>query len=230
MAPPPQFATASAWAELADCRFFDDPLQPDLAIEAAQRALATAPPSEPGRTLSSNVRRRLIQYFLAEGSESQALELLKREAPPGTPESAVNTELGSRYRRLCETLLNRRESQLLRKPVDQLFPKLVGWNQRALELNPEDPLTHRLAADMAFHAGDFDDAARHLDMAVRGGFPLADALQFLSIARQQKPDSEALNTLWNAWTRPSDDMEKPPSVDENGPPDLLAPDNGPSAP
>jgi len=230
IAPPPLLATASAWAELADCRFFDDPLQPDPAIEAAQRALAAAPPSEPGRTLSGSIRHRLIQYLLAAENEPGAIDLLRLEAPPNTPESAIGAELGARYRRLCETLLARRESQLLRKPVDQLFPKMLAWNQRALELNPEDPLTHRLAADMAFHGGAYDDAARYLESATTRGLPLSDALQFLSIARQQKPDSEALNALWNAWTKPPDGSGRPPTADDAAPSDVLAPDHAPTAP
>ena len=107
---------------------------------------------------------------------------------------------------------------------------MLTWNQRALELNPEDPLTHRLAADMAFHARAYDAAAQHLESAVHRGLPVPDALQFLSIARQQKADSEALNALWDAWTQPADDAATMPVQDETAPPDLLAPDNPPTTP
>ncbi len=190
---------ASAWAELADCRFFDNPLQANEAIDAAQKSIAAAPPSQPGRELVDTVNRRLIPYLLAADNETAAVVLLKEEAPPGTSEDAVRSELGARYRRLCESLLARREGQLLRKPVDELFPKMLTWNQRALVLNPGDPLAHRLAADMAFHAGALDEAANHLEIAVSRGLPLEDAKQFLSIARQQRPHSKPLDALWSKW-------------------------------
>jgi len=224
----PQLAMASAWAELAQCRFFDNPNEPVPAIEAAERAIATAPPSEPGRTLVATLQSQLINYLLAAGEETQAEALLKQIEPPGTSGADLRARLGSRYRRLCETLLDRREGTVLRKPVDELFPKMLAWNRRALELNPTDPLNHRLAADLSFYAGDDADAAKHLEDAVENGLPLDAAMQFLSIARQQAPTSEPLQSLWTKWLEEFKGAGAPVRS-QPPPPDLLAP-QGPGEP
>lgn len=216
-------SVASAWAELADCRFFDTPMQVSSAIEAAQNAINSAPPSQPGRAMAQGVKQRLIQYLLASRNEPGARALLATEAPSGTSEQSVSAELGARYRRLCESLLARREGQLLRKPLDKLFPQMLAWNERSLALNPGDPLGHRLAADMAFHAGRWDEAAGHLEHAVERGLDVREALQFLAIARQQRPDSDALNALWARWSQPPPDTVQNESPRHEDPAGVLGP-------
>jgi len=226
---PAPLAAAGARAELADCRFFHEPREARAAIAAAEQSLEWCPPSEPGRSLRAGVERRMVQYLLAAGREADARALLARLAMPGTSDEAVTTELGSRYRRLCEAMLARRAGHVLRRPVDELYPMMRGWIDRALALHPSDPLAHRIAADLAFHAGEFEAAARHLQRAVDLGLPLPGAMQYLTIARQQAPDAEALDALWQRLSEKAQSQAdapdaKPSSVDLLGPePDAVGP-------
>jgi hypothetical protein len=195
---------AACYAELADCRFFADPDCPQEAIRRAERAMALALDSRLGRELRLGVQQRMIHYYLAAEDEATAKRLLREIAPAGIADVALQQQLGIRLRRLCESLLlQRRDASALRKPTEDLLPKLQRWVQRSIEINPDDYSAHYLAADLAFHAGDDLAAARHLDSALRLGLPKTDAIRFLEMARAKKPDSPALETMRRAIDPPS---------------------------
>lgn len=208
---------ASCFAELADCTFFDDPRNPSPAIAAADRAVELAPQSRLGRELQSAVRARMVNYQLAAGDEAKALDLLRTLAPEGATEAQLRMELGARYRRLCESLLGRREAGgVLRKAPDDLMSELRRWIARAVELSPEDAGAHLVLADLAFHGGQDVQTAGHLARAVDLGLPLEVALTFLRAARDRRPDSAALDELFQELERRMD------SVLPVAPPELSA--------
>lgn len=178
---------AAACAELADGRFYADPAHPDTALAAAANAIRKAPDSRPGRELRGAVRQRTVHYLLAKDDETAARAILREIAPASVDESMIDQELGARYRRLCESLLQRREIQTLRKPVEALLPNLVRWSRRAIELAPKDPATHLLAADLAFFQEDDDATTRHLTDALQTGLNPEDAARFLDVALKKRP-------------------------------------------
>jgi O-antigen ligase len=186
---------ASCFAELADSRFYADPDYPKPALEAAGRALELAPESRPGRELKTGVKQRLIHYHLADGNEAQAGRTLRELAPASIQPHVLDQELGTRYRRLCESLLQRREGQTLRKPADAMLPKLTSWLRRAMELNPRDAAAHFVAADLALYGGDDAAAAEQLEEALRLGLPSKEGERFLQMALRQRPDSASLKAV-----------------------------------
>jgi len=186
---------AAAFAELADGRFYFDPEHPDAALAAAGDAIAKAPDSRLGRELRGAVRQRMLHYLLAKDDEDAARAILREVASASVDESMVEQELGVRYRRLCESLLQRREIQTLRKPIEAMLPKLVRWSRRAIELAPKDPTTHFLAADLAFFQADDDATAQHLRDALQVGLNPADAARFLDVALKKRPANMKLIEL-----------------------------------
>ncbi len=205
----PPFGAASCYAELADCRFYHRPDDPAAAERSAEQALALAPRSQPGRQLQEDVRQRMVDYALAADHEDAARERLRRLAVATVDEGMLDTEVAMRYRRLCESLLRRREGQLLRKPTDELLPKLLRWSHRAIELNPRDPYAHFLAADLTFHAGDDTATAGHLARALEAGLPPESAVRFLEMAREKSPDSAPLTALWTRLTTAEPEARQP---------------------
>jgi tetratricopeptide (TPR) repeat protein len=206
--PEEAIGVAAAYAELADGRFYSDPQHPDAALAAAADAITKAPDSRPGRELRGAVRQRTVHYLLAKDDEVAAKAILREVAPAAVDEPIVDQELGTRYRRLCESLLQRREIQTLRKPVEALLPNLVRWSRRAIELASKDPATHVLAADLAFFQEDDDATARHLGDALRAGLNPADAARFLDVALKKRPAKTSLIELRASL---------PAKADESGP-------------
>jgi O-antigen ligase len=188
---------ASCYAELADSRFFHTPDDPQAALESAARAIAMATESLPGRLLQQKVERRMIHYHLAAEEEDAALELLRKSAPPGVTEQGIMQELALRYRALSESLLQRREAGVLRKPPQDMLGKLQRWVHRSIVLRPDDALNHYLAADLTFYAGADEAAATHLTRALELGLTPEAALQFLQVALDERPDSAPLKALWS---------------------------------
>jgi len=202
---------ASCYVELADCRFFSEPDDPNMALASASRAIELAPKSRAGRRLQCSVETRMVDYALADDNEEEAARLLRKTGPAGVTEEEVMQEIGARYRALCESLLHRREAGgVLRKPPAELLPNLQRWAARAIELNPDDPYALYLAADMAFYVGDEEATVKHLRDALDRGLPPDLAGQFLQTALDKKPDSQALGSLWKSL-RPSDPPEGPPA-------------------
>jgi O-antigen ligase len=193
------FGAASCYGELAICQFFHDPGDPAPALASARRAIALAPRSRQGRELKLSLRQRMIEFHLAGNQEQEAKRLLKATAPPGVTEADLLNELGRRYLRLCESLLERREAGgVLRKPPADVAPKLQRWVARAIELNADDPAAYFLAADLAFYVGDDEATAAHVQKALERGLPIESARRFLQLAREQEPDSAPLASLWRA--------------------------------
>jgi len=186
---------AGCYAELADCRFFADPDHPQAAIDDAARAIELAPDSRPGRELRTGVRQRLVHYQLAAGNEAEARRILRELAPASIQTQVLDIELATRYRRLCESLLQRREVQSLRKPADAMIAKLTAWLQRAMELHASDPVSHLVAADLALYGGNDAKAAEHLENALRYGLAPAEVERFLEMALSRSPQSAALQAV-----------------------------------
>lgn len=213
---PPPLATPLTWAELADCRLFDDPLHAESAIDAAEHALKACPPSEPGRSLHASVEHRMLQFLLAAGREPEAHDLLKQHIVPGMGDEDVTRELGAQYRQLYEAMLARRAGQVLRRSVDELSDKMHTWIHRALKLMPDDPKVHHLAADLALHDADYETTARELEQAVALGLPLSDAMRYLTMARQKAPDAKPLDDLWQRFSAQAKTQAQ--SQQQQGPP------------
>lgn len=201
---------AGCYDELAICRFFSDPSEPATALESAFRAIALAPDSRLGRQLKSGIRQRMVEYYLASDNEEESKRLLRETAPFGVTEDDIVRELAARYRRMCESLLSRREAGgVLRKPPAQLAPKLSRWVERAIELNPYDPLSRYIAADLTFYLGDDLKTVVHLRDAINHGLPVEQATQFLQLALHQRPESRALKSLLGALAPPETPDEAP---------------------
>jgi len=210
---------ASCYAELSDCRFFDKPDDPASALASATRALVLAPESLPGRRLRESVTRRMVDYHLAADEEEAALRLLRDLKPSGTADDDVVMRwLALRYRRMCESLLQRRKGSVLRKPPKELLPKLRRWMQRSIDLCPDDALAYYLAADLAFYGGDDETTVTHLKRALELGLPPDSAIQFLRIALEETPQSTALRALSASLQpeRPEDapDSDERPATNE----------------
>lgn len=193
---PPSLGEAAVYLELAEALFYDDPEQPGRAIAAAQRGIELAPRSRLGRELQSEIRGRLVQYYLAADREEEATILLRQTATIRLADEIVQRELGRRLRLLCESmLLQRREAMVLRKPADALLPKLQRWIARAMELDPSDMAARFLGADLAAHAGDDRAAAQLVREALERGLDPNHAIAFLRMSLERMPESAALTTL-----------------------------------
>ena len=193
---PPTLGEAACYLERAESLFYANPEAPEVALDEASRAIELAPHSRLGREFQAAVQQRMIQYTLAADHEDEALRLLKLSVSPRVADDVVRRELGTRLRRLCESLLlQRREAMILRKPADALMPRLERWLKRAIELNPDDFAARYIAADLALHSGNDAEAANHLREALQSGLDPADAARFLQMAMERAPDSEALKTL-----------------------------------
>jgi len=187
---------ASCYAEWADATFFAEPHHPQNALDTAQRARDLAPDSRPGRELRQVILTRMINYRLAAHQEDEALQLLRKIAPPNATDDDVRFQLAALYRHLCELLLRRRDAGgLLRVPPSDLLPDLRRWIARSIELNPDDPDAHLVLADLALHDGQDAQTAEHLRHAVDAGLPLDIALSFLQAARDRFPPSAPLADL-----------------------------------
>lgn len=225
---PPTVGSASCYAELAICQFYSSPEDPTAALDSAETALSMAPRSRLGRELQHAIQQRRIEFFLAAGKEEEARQILIDTAPRGVTEADVSAELGQRYLRLCEALLDRSGTgPELRQPPAQLAGKLREWARRAVDLSPNDPNSEYVAADLALYLDDEQAAALHLQKALRKGLPLRVAQEFLSLALERKPGNKALEALRQELaTAGTSEQSSPPS---NGPPsDLRTPSETPN--
>lgn len=211
-------AEASCYAELADSQFYKAPGDPGPAIASAHRALDLAPASLPGRRLGASVHQRLVDYYLAADDETQARRLLEATAPPGTTADTLRRALGIRYRRLCESLLQRRLAFVLRQSPSELFPRLDRWIDRAVTLNPDDAQAHFVRADLGFHHGECEEVAEHLRLAVDHGLAIELAAQFLEVAVGRRPECQALAALWQDIQKVRDDAPDALNQAESVPP------------
>lgn len=202
---PPSLGEAATYLERAEALFLANPEAPEVALAVVRKAIDLAPHSRLGREFQASVRQRMIQYYLAANQEDVAFALLKQSASVRVSDDLVKRELGTRLRKLAETLLlQRREAMILRKPADTLLPRLERWLHRAIELNPEEFAARFIAADIALHAGNDGAAAGHLREALHAGLDPADAARFLEMAMERAPDSDALKALARELQTPAD--------------------------
>jgi O-antigen ligase len=202
---------ASCHGELAICQFFFDPTNCRRPLASAESALALLPKSQLGREIRLSILHRMIEFNLACGQEDEAVRLLTQTAPADVNKADVMKELGTRYLRMCETLLGRRGGGgVLREPPAQLTRVMSGWIARSLKLNDTDPSAHYLAADFALFSGAVEEAADHLMSAIRAGLPIEIARDFLRLAMVKTPDNQALQSVYRAIT-PTDSGGAMPS-------------------
>lgn len=196
---------AACYAALADCQFLGRPDQPEHSLASIARAVELAPESLVGRRLKFAAKQRMVDYFLAGDHEDDAKELLRETLPSGAAEETVLNELGIRYRKMCETMLQRRLAFNLRQSPNDLLEKLEHWVGRAIELSPSDSAAHYVAADLTFHQGSCEVAVGHLRAGLATGLPAAAATSFLIMARSKDPNCDALRRLEEELKRQSAD-------------------------
>ncbi|MCP4592707.1 MAG: hypothetical protein GY842_18385 [bacterium] len=177
------YATAGCRSELAEILFVDDPTNPARAIEQAQAAIDCAPPSYEGRLLVEMLGRSMVSMHLAAGDESSAKDALLAVVPDEDPDR-MGAFLSARYTDLVAILM-RSEGETPADPMRR-------WNDRALELDPDNELAWRQSADLALREGDDAECVRCLREArLRGA---ADELifRFVDLALRRNPTSAAL--------------------------------------
>ena len=223
LAPTAPFGAAAYYLELADTRFNHRPDQPEPALTAARESLRLAPVSERGRHLRTVVQGRLVAYHLAAGAEAEAGALLRELAPPGATDEEITYELGVHYGRLCYGLLQRRMGDM-RLPPSELPADFARWVARAVELAPQDPLAHFIAADLAVRNQECEPAAAHIRQALENGLAEEEAIVFLQAACAVLRDCAPLRELLQAMPVP----DVPPQRSA-GLPALVEPDETPAS-
>ena len=189
---------ASAHVELADCLFFDRPTDPTPAIENAERAIAIAPDSRVGRELRRTMKQRMVDYYLAAAQEDLAGQALQDLAERNLADDVVRRRLAHRYRQMCESLSTRAVANGPAKLSEEMLSALQRWIRRSIELDPDDVIAHRVASELAVHAGDARAAADHLHKALEMGLAVEEARPFLQWAKETMPDSRELDHLWRS--------------------------------
>ena len=218
LAPTAPFGAAAYYLELADTRFNHRPDQPEAALTAARESSRLAPNSQRGRHLRAVVQGRMVAYHLAQGEEDEAGALLRQLAPLGVTDEEITFELGVHYGRLCYGLLQRRMGDM-RLPPSELPPDFARWVARAVELAPDDPLAHFIAADLAVRNRECESAAAHIRQALEHGLAEEEATVFLQAACAVLRDCAPLREL--LLTMPVPDTPPLPTAT---PPALVAPD------
>ncbi|MHC5111685.1 MAG: O-antigen ligase family protein [Planctomycetota bacterium] len=239
----PSVGAASGYAEHAVTQFYANPLAPARAIALAERAKALCPDSLEGRRRRLSIVKNEIVFHLAAGDEKAAADLLRSAADTDVIDLVVNRELALRYLDLCESLLQRRQGDLMRLPPSGVFPRLIQWIQRSIALEPEHGPSHFVAADLELHQGNDVAAAAYLREALRLGVPLGTLRQFVVVASQQLPASSALKQLYQELTQlylesqagggndPSELVPQIPLPPQAAPPQQQEPESGgPAAP
>lgn len=179
-------ARAACSAELADAVFFQQPLAPDAAIAAAQRALEFAPKSEDGRHLSAQLAQRLVAFHLAAGHEDFARKIVREWTPANTDED-IDTVLSDRYVDVAYSVL---------ATVWRMEPeRLSTWSTRALELAPEDAPPWFLAGDVAALQLNEERVLECARNAQKSGGDVENVIGLLERALQSIPTSNRIRTL-----------------------------------
>jgi len=202
LASPAPMGRASAYAELADCRYFSNPLEVRPPLEAAQRAVELAPESRLGRELAVSVRRRMVDYYLAGDRREQAEELLRELAPADTAEELITAELARRYVRLGRSMVQRQALADVGNRAMALRRRAWTMADRALELDPDDPAVHAFMAELAIVEGNGTDAVAHLRRALDTGLTANDARELLDAALERLPQSEELKAMRHELNEP----------------------------
>ncbi|MCH8252743.1 MAG: O-antigen ligase family protein [Planctomycetes bacterium] len=192
----PPLAAASAYSEQADARFFNRPDQPYRALDSAKQLL-TYPigGTSDGRILVQSLRTRMVWFYLADGDEDSAGDVLRSMAIATVSDEDISGELGIRYAGMCNALLHRKQRGMP-IPIQQLPVNFARWVARAVELDPADPDARMLAADVAFRANDEEACVAHLVAGLANGLPKQRVLRFLELARTANPQARRIEALW----------------------------------
>ncbi len=191
----PSDAMAIGYAELAQCRFLNHPNKPEQALDSVQKALQILEGTHLFNDLRDSIRMQMIDYQLAAGNEAAPRAWLTNLAPNNVTNDQIDTLIGTRYRRLCQMLLNRRQPHVLRQSVNDIIPNMMVWSRRAIELDPNDAQAYPVAADLSFYAGTCEPTASYMREAIKYGISPESALQFLTMAAKAKPACKTVAAL-----------------------------------
>ncbi len=170
---PGTIGQAACWAEMAEYRFFSDPVQWNDAVSYALRALELLPDSTPGRQTADTVRLRMMTYYLAGSQEDAARDLLAAMTHI-THEKQLDADIGRLYANMCRNMIRRSRGAL---PL-----QFNDWVRRAAELNPNDELVLRLQAQVMLDAGRLDDSVLSLRHALQRGANPAVVYEYVRLA------------------------------------------------
>ena len=190
------YGAAAFYSELADRRFFADPVTPASALAASARAIELAPWSREGRELRDGVISRQIAYHLAGGDEQAGMALLRSIAPDDVSEAGLTRALAQRYFRLCESVAQRLRPGEANAFPEQTMAALARWMDRSLELEPANSMSLHLAANIAFQRGDDEATVAYLKRAMEQGLGPDDVLRFILAALSVRSESDLLRAMW----------------------------------
>lgn len=179
-------ARASCMAELADAKFYASPFKPQVAIDAAQKALNAAPDSQPGRQLNRDLNDRIIAYLLAADREDDAR---KRAMAMRRVQSddVLDTYISDIYVALGYSLFNTMAER------DRL--RLSKWSRRAIELDAEAEAGWYFAADVALLNKDESRAIECIQAVIERSSQPENVVDLLERARHMLPDSNAIKEI-----------------------------------
>lgn len=183
---PAALAAASCKAERADAVFATDPTAPDKAIEIAEQARRSAPNSQPGRALQSDLDARMVIYHLAADREDHAREHAMSAGLVGDPQQ-IDAYLGRAYVSLGYELFNFFER---RDPEP-----LARWSKRALELNDQQEGGWFLAADVALLTANEARAVQCIREVIKQSSDPQNIVALVERARRALPDSDAIKQI-----------------------------------
>ena len=163
--------TAQLWAERYDERLDDvfaiqERIARSIVATVAQRviedveAAARRRPPEDARAYDLFLRAYRISDIYTAEAQAEAQRLLERALEIDPNFARACTGLAFHY--LVRTQL---ESVGVPRDRDEHCRKALGWAERALECDPNDPRVHLTLGAMALHWRQFDRAERHIDLA-----------------------------------------------------------------
>jgi len=179
-------ARASCMAELADAKFYANPFDPQVAIDAAQEALNAAPDSQPGRQLNRDLGDRIIAYLLAADREddarTRAMKLRRVKA-----DDVLDAYISDTYVALGYSLFNTMAER------DRL--RLSKWSRRAIELDAEAEAGWYFAADVALLNEDESRAVECIRAVIERSSQPENVVDLLDRARRMLPNSDAIKRI-----------------------------------
>ncbi|MBI4580088.1 MAG: O-antigen ligase family protein, partial [Planctomycetes bacterium] len=203
-------------------QFLADADQPDKAVALCRRAIECWPEVAQREEQLRPLKRELALYLMAAGDEGSASDLLRQEGGPITDER-LKRNVGYGLAEICGRFIGRAPTS---RPAR--FPQ---WLSRSLELAPDYPHGHLLAAHCALEHNRGAEAAEHLkameaqvedprwlDVALETlakHFPASDELKAYIASRAEaasRPTSEASEA-----TQPAGGPVRPNSFDTRKP-------------
>lgn len=185
-------AYAIAHRELAHFTFMDRPDDPETAIALAQQGIAVLPESHEAAPAKARIAARLVLYFLANGDEQAARELILNVEV--LTKDAVDAELMSSYLALCQLLVT--------LPPQKRPAYLAGRLDRLVELSTTPQVAPQLRAaplllqaERAYGDQAYDDCVEYWRAALSAGAPLTDVFSLVQQAAQALPKELAIQRL-----------------------------------